>query len=277
MKVKGNVAIHFGEVLSPQEKEELKENKKEKRQNVFAGEMKNQTDPIAKKRAEAQKKAMAVVKEAYHNDLKIDHDIEENCNKADELRKSIAQTRKDIADIDEMTKQAEQMEEGEAKEEMLTNLKEFRDDYVDMLVDDERKKAKAIGIVSAIKLERPKMDQVGAGGMGDAKNQAKEILEAAGDEIMGMLVEEGKDFMDEAEKEQEEKAEKLAEKQEEMEEFIEDAKEKRKEREEMVELTENAVTMEQIQQEVKTEIANIVDKMKLVAEDVKGVTVDKQI
>ena len=65
--------------------------------------------------------------------------------------------------------------------------------------------------------------------------------------------------------------------QEEMEEFIEDAKEKRKEREEMVELTENAVTMEQIQQEVKTEIANIVDKMKLVAEDVKGVTVDKQI
>ena len=94
---------------------------------------------------------------------------------------------------------------------------------------------------------------------------------------MGMLIEEGKDFMDEAEKEQEEKAEKLAEKQEEMEEFIEEAKEKRKEREERVELTENAVTMEQVQQEVKTEIANIVDKMKLVAEDVKGVTVDKQI
>ena len=39
----------------------------------------------------------------------------------------------------------------------------------------------------------------------------------------------------------------------------------------------NRKEIRKIQQEVKTEIANIVDKMKLVAEDVKGVTVDKQI
>jgi hypothetical protein len=278
MKVNGNVAIHFGDVPSPRDKEEMKENGQSPTKNIYAGNLNltnhnmTQGDTIAEKREEARKRAMQVVKDAYHNDLQVDNDIENNCDKADELRKSIAETYQNIKEIDELTEQAGQMEDGEAKDEMLSNLEEYRKEYVEQMNDDEKEKAKAVATVKGMKLERLKYHE-----MADAQEQADDILESASKEIMGMLMEEGKDFMDEAQEEQEEKAEKLAEKQEEMEQFIEDAEEKREEREEMMELTKNAVTMEQVQEDVKTEIANIVDKMKLVAEDIKGTTVDKQI
>lgn len=277
MRVEKNTAVHFGEVLSPREKEEAAKEAGKQKKTVFAGNLNMPQDPIAKKREEARNRAMQVVKNAYHNDREVDLQVEDNCNKASELRKSIAETKKNISEINEQLKEAEGMEDGEEKERTIADLEAFLKDYMEQAGEEEKEKAKALGIVRATRLERPKMEASGMGGMGDAKKQAEEILESASKEIMGMLVDEAKDYMDEMQKEQEEKGEKLAEKQEEMEQFIEETKEKREEREEMMELTKQAVTMDQLQEDVKTEIANIVDKMKLVAEDVKGTVVDEQI
>jgi Spy/CpxP family protein refolding chaperone len=92
-----------------------------------------------------------------------------------------------------------------------------------------------------------------------------------------MLFDEGKDHIDEEQKKQEEQAEALKEKKEEQEELIEKRKE---DREEAEELTEEIIqgtddvsgkTLSEVQQELK----EILDKMKLIDEDIKGAQVDE--
>ena len=112
--------------------------------------------------------------------------------------------------------------------------------------------------------------------MADAQKQAEEIKEAAGDEILGMLVEDAREHVDEEQEEREEKAEEIKEKKEEQEKLIEKRKEDKEELEEITgdmpvdEMMDLAKTQEEVQQELK----DIMNKMALVAEDMKGVVVD---
>ena len=111
------------------------------------------------------------------------------------------------------------------------------------------------------------------------KSEEEDIMEQAGEEIVGMLLEEGKEHLDEEQKLREEKAEKLEEKKEEQEAFIEAQKEKKEAAEEFVEdmPMEEMLTLEQVKLDVQKEVQNIVDKMKLVAEDMKGAVVDESV
>lgn len=92
-------------------------------------------------------------------------------------------------------------------------------------------------------------------------------------------MEEAKDTIDDKNKEEQEKAEKLEEKQEQQEAFIEKQKEKREETEELLENVpmEEMLHRGQLKDEIKQEIKKIVSEMKLVAEDIKGAIVDKNI
>ena len=112
-----------------------------------------------------------------------------------------------------------------------------------------------------------------------ARKEAEAILDAASKEIIGMIMEEAKDTIDEESKENQEKAEKLEEIQEEKEAFIEEQKEKREETEELLENMpmEEMLDMGQLKDEIKQEIKNIVSEMKLVAEDIKGALVDESV
>ena len=129
-------------------------------------------------------------------------------------------------------------------------------------------------IIRGVKLERLK-----SAPMVKAQNEADAILDAASKEVIGMIMEEAKDTMDEKSKEEQEKAEKLEERREEQEAFIEKQKEKRKETEELLENMpmEELVHMGQLKDEIKQEIKNIVSEMKLVAEDIKGALVDESV
>ena len=129
-------------------------------------------------------------------------------------------------------------------------------------------------IIRGTKLERLKHAP-----MVKAQKEADAIQDAASKEIIGMIMEEAKDTIDEETKENQEKAEKLEEIQEEKEAFIEKQKEKREETEELLENIpmEELVHMGQLKDEIKQEIKNIVSEMKLVAEDIKGAMVDESV
>ena len=129
-------------------------------------------------------------------------------------------------------------------------------------------------IIRGTKLERLKHAP-----MVKAQKEAEAILDASSKEIIGMMMEEVKDTIDEETKEEREKAEKLEEIQEEKEEFIEKQKEKREETEELLENMpmKELVHMGQLKDEIKQEIKNIVNEMKLVAEDIKGAMVDESV
>ncbi|MDE7045846.1 MAG: hypothetical protein K2O97_12715 [Acetatifactor sp.] len=113
--------------------------------------------------------------------------------------------------------------------------------------------------------------------MVDAQEQAEEIMDAARDEIVDMVYEEGKDRVEEEAEKREEQAEEIKEEKEKKEELIENQKEHREEEEEILENmpTEEMVSLDRIQSDVQQEVQDILNKMKLIAEDVKGAVVDK--
>ena len=131
-------------------------------------------------------------------------------------------------------------------------------------------------IISATELERLKTHP-----MVDAQKQADAIMDEASKEIVGMLVDEAKEHIDEGAEKEKEKAEAEKEKAEELQERIDAAKEKKKENEELTEdilegvadATETATDMNSAQQEIK----DMMNKMKLIEDDIKGAAVDQSL
>lgn len=150
------------------------------------------------------------------------------------------------------------------------------------------------GTISAVKLERLKYHA-----MVDSQKEAEDILESASDEIIGMLIDEAKDHIDEKNEEELEKVKEQKEEKKEELEKLEEAKEYREEMEALADpekaekkverrsedsevllgdlLTENLLQMDGIKNNIQQEVADIAMKMKLVAEDVKGIKVDELI
>ena len=124
-----------------------------------------------------------------------------------------------------------------------------------------------------------RIEQLKSNPMVEAEKQSEEILEAANKAIYGDLINEGKKHIEEKMEEAKEKAEKLAEKKEEEEERLE----KKEEREEKLEDAQNKETIETLNSyndpdsQIKKELDEILDELKLIQEDLKGVKVDSNI
>lgn len=152
-----------------------------------------------------------------------------------------------------------------------------------------------------MKIERLKYHK-----MADAQKNAEKVMDQASEEIQGMLWEEAKDHVDETYEEQREEARKEAEEKEEQEEKIEIRQEQKELIEERVEAAqENSHEAEEAQREqsrdareeaqllkdmaqagmdvagagdaVKAEIKDMLNKMKLVEADIKGIEIDEEI
>jgi hypothetical protein len=288
---------------------------------LYAGDMAN-GDSILMKKQMAQKKALKVISDAFAGDLSIDDEISKHQDKIKQLRADKSVLGGWIADIsdsekklqssygvaDDSTEQkdaellikwkecvggvsAESISEDEMNRvsELLDGgLTEYQSRLLDMhdeaieykrqmnLLDSELQAENMT--ISGIKAERLKSSP-----MQEAVNEADEIMENAGKEILSMLFEEGKNHIDEKQEEEQDKADALEEKKKEQEEFIEKIKDDREEDEEMTEeLTEEIVsgtdnssgkTVSEVQQEVK----NMLSKMKLIEEDIKGAKVDETL
>lgn len=126
-----------------------------------------------------------------------------------------------------------------------------------------------------------------------AKEEADQILESARKEIIGMMFEDGKDHIDEEAEKAREEAEEAKEKKEEEEKRIEAVKEKVEEMQEQTEtnaqqsakaqeegtdaLTDQILEISQGGSDIQKELEDIMEKMNLIAEDLKGAAVDTAI
>lgn len=157
------------------------------------------------------------------------------------------------------------------------------------------------GAVRSIKQERLKQH-----GMTDAQNNAKKVMDEASKDIQGMVWEEAKDHVDEAYEEQREETKEKAEEKEEQEEKIELRKEQKELMEARIEAVRedsNEAEAAQKKQErdareeaellgdmadaglnvagasdtMKAEIKDMLNKLKLIEADIKGIEVDEEI
>jgi len=157
------------------------------------------------------------------------------------------------------------------------------------------------GAVTNMKIERLKFHK-----MTDAQNNAKKVMEQASEDIQGMIVGEAKDHLDETYEEQREEAKEKADEKEEQEEKIELRKEQkellearieevrednneaeaarkkqerdaREEAELLGDMADAGLNVAGASDAVKAEIKDMLNKMKLVEADIKGIKVDEEL
>lgn len=277
-------------------------------------------DPIAEKREEAKKKAMKVVGDAWTNEKKIDDDVKGRKDRIKELQSLRHEYSDEINKIkasrdalrDELGVDKNSQEEQDLK--LLEKEIDSKLPGSDVtLTDEERKRAFEIrknGLTEYQErslemkdweteyvkadyeakqemkfqnqvINQTEIDRLKSHAMVDAGKAKDAILDEANKEIMGMLIDEAKDHVDEKNEEEKETAKEKAEEKEELEARLEKAKENKKEKEEFVEdiiegsseLVSATKDMEQAQQEVK----DMLSKMKLIEDDIKGAAVDKSM
>lgn len=318
MKVQ-NTTIFVGDTSRDQRHGKVQEVKTGNK-NIFAGGLNQSFDPIAQKRQEAQKKAMKIVGDTWAGERKIDSDIEERRNRILQLRGEIRQAKgsvKEIEDQREALRESYGVEADSKEQQDLALLEKEMDSKTPWkqvsLTKEERERAEQIraeglteyqerslemkkdaeyyekqiyetkneietenAVIRATRLERLKKDP-----MVGAKKQAEEIVETASKEIIGMLLDEAKDHIDQEQEEKTEEAKEKAEEEKEQEEKLEKIREKKEDQEELAEaigeLTEQTVQLGGVKTDIQEEIKDIVNKMKLLGEDIKGAAVDTTV
>lgn len=310
------------------------------RNSVFGGDLKLANDPIAERRKKAQEQAWGTVSSAWAADQAVDQSIEERKShyaQMEQLKKESTDALKDInqdikavkelyevaddsqeqkdlellckrqdyqmkVSYEPLTKdELERLEEIDKKpmteyQEYALELDKRAGQHKIAIRDAEYQMESDIAGIHGINLERLKTH-----GMVDAQKEAEAIQAAANDEIIGMLVKEATDHIDEKLEEAEEKAEESAEKKEEQEEkleeieeehamqealiagtkeAIEEAEAKRKQHEtpdikigDMVDITKGNSAAGDIQQSLE-ELKN---NLKLLEADLKGIKVDEEV
>ena len=278
---------------------------------------------IDKKRENARKQAMKLVQNAWNRDEKSaaeQKDLE--AQKADKLTevqklteqmKNIEETKKNLQEkygVDPDSKEQKDLELLEKyqnnvtgasydsfSEEEKERLKElqntpFTDYQKEVLKQNsvksalsrevERKNREVAALQEAV--TDSTIDQLKSQDMLKAGDAADSIIEASGKEILNMLIQEGRDNIDEDAKEEQEKAEKAQEEKEKKQEKTDDAKEKRKEQEELLKKQTRSDQMEQklsMQNQsdnqvnhAQKQIQKILKENHLVNEDLKGIEID---
>lgn len=314
--------------------------KQTNRKSVFGGNLNAATDPIAQKRKEAQQKAWNVVQNAWDNDKSVDESIESRMAHQSDMEQRKKEALDGLSDINTDRDVLRKMYEvdGDSQEQKDLEILEKKQDQnngleIELWTDEELKRYEEIkdqprteyqermlqlndqsaqfrlaiedadkqimddtANISAIQKERLKHHP-----MIDAQKQSDAIKEAANKEIIGMLMDQAKDHIDETMEEIKEKADEAMEKKEEREEKLEELKELRAMQEAIIEGTKEAVEEAKAEQrkndqpdieitdmvdiargssktgDVQQSLDDIKNSMKVLEADLKGIKVDEEV
>ena len=220
--------------------------------------------PLEEKTRDARKKAMKLVSDAFNGVKEADKMMDDQRDRFKELSDEVS----------ELNSQIKSMKENALPEDAS---QEERDAYNESIKEYQKQADAAKAEMHAIdqslrssKIERLKTDPVG-----DAFDQADKIMDAA----VGEMTSDAMDHIQEDLEEKQEQAEKLKEEKEELEERIEKAKEKKEEREELTEEILESTTSEKISgitvTEAQDQVKNMLNKLGLIEEEIKGSVIDE--
>ena len=270
------------------------------RSTVFAGDlMLGQGNQIEQKKQTARRQAMKLITDAWGRDELASQSIKdmeqqkadyvEQMQEAKEREKTFEKSKKELQeqygvadsftkeDVDRL-KELQNLPRTEYQERAL-RLNQIAGS---MKVTASNAKDKLIELTDTI--AKAKTDQAKSQDMLKAGSAADDILEASNKEIMGLLIQDGKEHIDKEQEEAQKKAEEQKEKRDEQQERIDEAKQERKEQEELIKGQAEADSAEQdLSLQRKTtnnveaaqqNIRNILEDNNLLAEDLKGIKID---
>ena len=276
MQVK-NTTIFMGDnTIQSRHAAEKDAKQKKNGKSIDARGMTAVTDPIAAKKVQAQKKAMKILGDAFAGESKIDDDMSTRREKVKSLTQELADRKQQIKDLEDT--KASLLEQGyDENSDEVRQLSEGISEYNKQAMDAENALTAENAVIRQTKIERLKSNP-----MGEARDQADAVIDAANDEIMGMLIDEGREHIDEKQEEEKKKAEAAEEKKQELEEKLEARKEDRKEQEKLtqdiVEASQelNGGSTDSVTQ-AQQEIRDMMNRLKMVEDDVKGAVVDQGV
>lgn len=262
-----NISLYAGQderALRHRQEAALTKNQKNQKsqKSISAVALNGQTDKILMKKQQAQQRAMKIVGDTFEAEKKLDAQVDDIRSQADEYRKQLREIEGYLSDLENTPTE-------EMDEEMMAAHKEALMEYKKQADGLEQELKSLDRTLYTMHNEREKSSP-----MKKAQDAAEDIMEAASDEILGMLMEEAKDHIDEEQEKREEQAEKIAEKKEEQEEQLEKSKERH---DELEEVTEAIREVSEDSADVQRELDDILEKMKLLKEDLKGAKVDKKL
>ncbi len=289
--------------------------------SIYGGDLNLLDNGIEKKKKQAQSMAMELMEGVFANDLKMDEDQRKRTEHSKELKAENNEYRSKLGDIRkerERMKEEYRIEDDSVQEQELALMRKARDypqkmtkeeqqevseiyargktkyqedmmildgiqkEFEDKIAKNQKKIIEENAIVRGMKIERLKSHD-----MVDAKDRGDQLIAAANKEIVGMLVEEGKQKIDNEAEEKMQEARERKEEKKELEEKIEAAKAERarpkeEEHEEMYELDSVLQDVKKVQTrenlpDVKKSMEQIVNELKLTAEDIKGAVVDQEV
>lgn len=278
---------------------------------------------ISQKRKSARKQAMKLISDAWDKDNKAAQNIKNMETEKADIAVQNSDLKSKLKDIDKSQKDLQELygvapESREQKD--LELLKKYQDnrngvsddkfskEEVDRLKELQNEplteyQKKALMINSAkdvirsqidkndlkamnktMSINSAKIEQLKSQDMLKASDAADSIIDAAEEDIFGMLVNEGKQNIDDNMKEQQEEAKKAEEEKEKKQEQIDEAKKKRQEEKEILENEQQADKLEldtsiknqtvDHLSEAQQQVEQIMKKNNLINEDIKGIEID---
>lgn len=277
-----------------------------KSRTVYAGNFLKEfpmRERIQQKKAQAQQRAMKIVQDAWDGDKQLDDEIKVREEESRELRRDNQAVLENLKDVNQRMEDLRRSfgverdsEEQQELERMIRFRRSARVDISGRKPTEYQKRAleledEAAGyrmqlamnngkikenseVAKAIRKERLKSHV-----MVDAQEEADNVMESVRDEILGLVTEEAKEYLDEEQEKREEQAEAIQEKKEELEEIQEKRDEREEELEELIEEmpVEEITDLQQTVDEVKRQVQKVLAEANLAAEDVKGATVDASV
>lgn len=248
-------------------------------------------DSIEDKKKKAMEDAMDLIKKQYETDSQIDDFLDEVREDTKANKQAAQEALKEFNAIKEEKEKLKEQYSDESDPEYQAALKDYNEmeNYWKKEIDTAHKAISA----DAKAVRNIKQEILKQHGMDDAKRAADEMLEAAGKEIIGMLMDEAKDKVDKELEEVVDKAEEVKEAKEEKEEALEEAQAEREkmledEEEELQKRKKVRVSQKDIngidyaelmrsQQKIAEGVEEILEEQKLLAEEIKGIVIDTSL
>lgn len=284
----------------------------------------SETDTLVKeKRQSAQKRAMKLVSDAWGKDQKLLQKIDDKWKLWEDKLTQIKDSENRISDIEEAKARLQQQYEidpesqeqkdlellekyqdrqngvkgikfSKEEKERLRKLQymsrtEYQDEVLKLNDDSGKEKVNIDKLQWQAEIVKgsispDKIKQEISQDMLKAKDTADEIMDAAGRDIMNLLIQESKDKIDRETEDEKEQAKEAQEKKEEQQEKIEQAREDRKEQQELIEGDLEADKLEKefaLRQRntsnmeiAQSTIRRMVQENNLTEEDLKGIEID---
>lgn len=272
---KNNIALFQGKVSGVSSKEQKVENdpKKTEGKSIYVGKMNQENDPIAERKALAQKQAMKAVMNAYEGDRKADDSIEECKTNGDAFK---AQAKEVELELKQVKEARAQVKEVSTPEEYAAASAEYDD--IEKILNNRADNFKSQAMGENLSIEGIKLALVKEHPMVDAQGVSDMILEAASKEAVNMMIDKAKENVDETQKENEDKTKKLQEEKRAEEEKVQSETKDNPTTSENKATPDNAQEIQSadiMQEAVQKQIKNILDSQKVLEEDLKGISVDE--